>query len=214
MNVITKCPRFITFDGGEGSGKSTQIRKLYEWLSEALTSTEIISTREPGGTELGDQIRSLLIDPKYKNFSPKAEALLYAASRAQHVHEVIQPALNAKKWVISDRYVDASIAYQGVGRQLGSLKIENLNIWATDETLPDLCILLDIDPIKGLKRAQNRQEGHLDRLEQEKIEFHQKIRHYYLKLANRQPHRYLVIDAEKSEEEISELIKSKVKAWI
>lgn len=204
---------FISFDGGEGSGKSTQIKKLHLWLEEKL-GKEVICTREPGGTQLGDEIRSLLIDPKFKNYSPKAEALLYAASRAQHVHELIAPCLKRGTWVISDRFIDASLAYQGVGRNLGVHPIAKLNHWATDDLLPDLSVILDIDPKIGISRAKTRQGGQLDRLEQEKIEFHQKIRHYYKSRAEKDPEHYLLINAELDENEIHELIKKKVESWI
>jgi len=152
---------------------------------------ETLATREPGATRIGPAIRSLLLDPVYTGLSARAEALLYAANRAEHVAEVIAPALAQGVVVITDRYVDSSLAYQGAGRPLDADKVELINTWATNGLLPDLTVVLDIDPVVGLVRAG----AEPDRLEAEPLEFHQAVRQGFLALAARAPERYLVVDA-------------------
>lgn len=187
--------KFITFEGIEGCGKSTQIRKFAEYLQSK--GQEILLTREPGGTEIGDQIREILLNPKNTAMSPTTELLLYAAARAQHVEEKIRPALESGKFVISDRYADATTAYQGAARRLSSETLKRLHEIATGNLMPDKTFLLDLPADMGLKRAidRNSQAGTEDRFENEKIEFHEKVRAGYLAIAKEYPKRIVVIDA-------------------
>lgn len=188
---------FITFEGVEGSGKSTQIDLLAEFLSEK--GYEVVSTREPGGTAIGDKIRKIVLNPDFTEMDFKAEALLYAANRAQHVAEVIAPALAQGKIIISDRYTDSSLAYQSFGRDLDQKKVENISEWATGGLEPDLTILLDIPADKGLKRTSR---SLADRIEQENIDFHDRVSKGFLKLAKKFPKRFKVIDATKDVDQI------------
>ena len=185
---------FITFEGTEGSGKTTQIGRLVKELSEANYSVQ--STREPGGTTVGDQIRSILLNPLNERLFPTSELLLYAASRAQHVREVIVPALKNGEIVISDRFADASVAYQSYGRNLNLTLIAQLNRIATDGLVPDLTFLLDLPVEIGLQRASHSR-GTLDRIEREKLEFHRRVQTGYLSLAEEAPDRIRVVDATK-----------------
>ncbi|WP_025272714.1 dTMP kinase [Haloglycomyces albus] len=181
---------FIVFEGGEGSGKTTQVLKLVAWFKQS--GYDVVHTREPGGTQLGSRIRSLILDAKNSDApSDRAEALLYAADRAHHVNTVIKPALAEGKVVISDRYLDSSIAYQGAGRGLGADDIAGLSKWATDGLTPDLTILLDVDPAVGVARAKGDSTG--DRIEQETVDFHTTVRESFLALARKRPGRYLVV---------------------
>jgi len=179
---------FIAFEGGEGAGKSTQARRL----AEALTARgyDVVLTFEPGGTELGRQIRALLLDKNSSDMTARTEAMLYAADRAQHVGEVIRPALERGAVVITDRYVDSSLAYQGGGRELDVAEVRRLSQWATDGLSPDLTVLLDIDPEVGLRRAT----GPGDRLEDEELAFHQRVREAFLAIARHGRDRYLIVD--------------------
>ena len=179
---------FIAFEGGEGSGKSTQASRLADALSGR--GYDVVLTFEPGATTLGRQIRQLLLDKSNTQMSPLTEAMLYAADRAQHVGEVIRPALERGAVVITDRYVDSSLAYQGAGRSLEPTEVRRLSQWATDGLVPDLTVLLDIDPVIGLQRAT----GPGDRLEAEELAFHQRVRQAFLDLARQGRDRYLVID--------------------
>lgn len=179
---------FIAFEGGEGSGKSTQASRLADALSGR--GYDVVLTFEPGATTLGRQIRHLLLDKSNTQMSPLTEAMLYAADRAQHVGEVIRPALERGAVVITDRYVDSSLAYQGAGRALEPAEVRRLSQWATDGLVPDLTVLLDIDPVIGLQRAT----GPGDRLEAEELAFHQRVRQAFLDLARQGRDRYLVID--------------------
>ena len=180
---------FVVFEGGEGAGKSTQVKQLAAVLTEA--GHEVVVTREPGATPVGARIRALLLDPA-TSLSPRAEALLYAADRAQHVATVVRPALERGAVVISDRYVDSSLAYQGAGRELPQDEVARLSHWATSGLVPDLTLLLDIDPAIGLARAT----GSPDRIEQESLAFHRAVRQGFLDLAAAEPDRYLVVSAE------------------
>ena len=186
---------FITFEGGEGSGKTTQIRLLARALKKRGFS--VLTTREPGGSSIGKEIRKLLLHSRQSPLSPLAELLLYEAERAQHVAEVIKPALK-NKIVISDRFMDATLAYQGYGRGFEAKLISQLNEIACGGLKPDLTFLLDCPPEFGLKRAQKRlkqnnsKEG---RFESEKLAFHQKVRKGYLGLARRHKKRFVVVDA-------------------
>ena len=185
---------FVAFEGGEGAGKSTQVRLLAEAL--AAQGLEVVTTREPGGTPSGAAIRSILLDPATQ-LSPRAEALLYAADRAHHVATVIRPALERGAVVITDRYVDSSLAYQGAGRTLAQSEVANISAWATEGLVPDFTVLLDLDPEVGLARA-----GDPDRLEAEPLDFHRRVRAGFLDLAGAEPHRYVVVDAERSPEAV------------
>ena len=190
---------FIAFEGGEGSGKSTQARILQAWLDDK--GLPALLTREPGGTELGWHLRKILLDLTSKELDPKTEALLFAADRAEHMARVIAPALFQGKIVISDRYVDSFVAYERDGRQLEDEIVRRLVGWATDERLPDLTILLDIAPARGLARRSE-----FDRMESQPLEFHERVRASYLAMAGANSDRYLVIDAEESSEAIATAI--------
>jgi dTMP kinase len=179
---------FVVFEGGEGAGKSTQVKRLAAALEDK--GHEVVVTREPGATPVGAQIRALLLDPT-TSLSARAEALLYAADRAQHVAIVIRPALERGAVVISDRYVDSSLAYQGAGRELDTDEVAELSRWATGGLRPDVTVLLDIDPAVGLARAT----GSPDRIEQESLAFHRAVRQGFLDLAAAEPARYLVVNA-------------------
>ena len=195
---------FFAFEGVEGCGKSTQVKLLYEALEEQ--GRKVIVTREPGGTRIAERVRHVVLDPDCKEMDPKTEALLYAASRAQHVAEVIRPALEAGSVVLCDRYLDSSLAYQGVARGLGEEDVMRLNVWATDETLPDLVILLHLDAEIGLARTK----GDPDRMEQEDVAFHRKVGEAYLHLARSFPSRFAVIDASGSVEDVHRQVKTAI----
>lgn len=190
---------FITVEGGDGSGKSTQIQKIEAYLREH--GREVILTREPGGTPVAEQIRELILNPANREMTGRAEMLLYAASRAQHVEEKILPALAAGKDVLCDRFVDSSIAYQAYGRGLGDIVAE-VNRIAAAGAVPDLTIFLNISPAAGMAR-KNRQDGHeLDRLELEKAAFHEKVYEGYLILAKENSDRIAAIDADRPADEV------------
>lgn len=182
--------RFVAFEGGEGGGKSTQLRRLGEWLR--AHGRAVTTTFEPGGTPVGTTIRGLLLDAD-RTVTPRAEALLFAADRAHHVATLVRPALDAGEIVLTDRYVDSSLAYQSAGRDLDREEIRRLSTWATDGLLPDLTIVLDLDPAVGLRRARGAEGG--DRLEAESLEFHNRVRAAFLDFARAEPARYAVIDA-------------------
>ena len=198
----------ITFEGVEGCGKTTQLKLLYDYLTKQ--GRDVVVTREPGGTPIGERIRGIVLDAGAKEMDPKTEALLYASSRAQHVSQVISPALEGGKIVLSDRYIDSSLAYQGMARGLGEEDILRLNVWATDEALPDLVILLHLDPEVGLSRTK----GDPDRMEQEDVAFHRKVGEAYLHLARQFPSRYAVIDGTGSVEEVHRQVKAAILPFI
>lgn len=197
---------FIAFEGGEGAGKSTQVRRLQEWLTEEGLVAR--TTREPGGTPLGGKIRGMVLDTASAGLSPRAEALLYAADRAQHLHDVLRPALDAGEVVITDRFVDSSLAYQGAGRTIPMDDVRSISRWATQGLQPDLTILLDLPPEVGLARARGRAAA--DRLESESIDFHQRVRRTFNALAEAQPDRYLVLDARRTPDELAAAIRTRV----
>jgi dTMP kinase len=197
---------FIAFEGGEGAGKSTQVRRLQEWLTnEGLVAR---ATFEPGATPSGAGIRQIVLDRTHTGISSRSEALLYAADRAQHVHDVLRPALDAGEVVITDRFVDSSLAYQGAGRTIPLDDVRMLSRWATEGLRPDLTILLDLPPEVGLARARGRALA--DRLESESLDFHQRVRQTFVALAEADPDRYLVVDARQSTEEIAAIIRMRV----
>ena len=198
---------FLSVEGGDGSGKSTQIKNIKEYLTER--GQEVILTREPGGTPVAEKIRELILDPANKALTGRAEMLLYAASRAQHLEEKILPALAEGKTVLSDRFTDSSIAYQGYGRGLGDMVAE-VNRIATGGKEPDLTIFLNITPAAGIAR-KNKQDGHtLDRMEQEKLTFHEAVYEGYLTLAKESGGRIAAIDADRPAEEVFADIKKEL----
>ena len=179
----------IAFEGGEGSGKTTQARLLAIWLREQ--GYDVIATHEPGATKIGMRLRALLLDTTHAGLSPRAEALMYAADRAEHVDSVIGPALERGAVVVTDRFVDSSIAYQGRGRNQPVTEVAGLNRWATGGLRPDITVLLDLPPARGL----GRRAPSADRLEAEPADFHERVREGFLAQAREEPQRYLVLDA-------------------
>lgn len=190
---------FVSFEGGDGAGKSTQLVRVAQWVA-SVSEREVVRTREPGGTELGKVLRSLVLHGD--DVDPHAEALIYAADRAQHVAEVIRPALQRGAVVLTDRYLDSSVAYQAGGRELGAEDVEGLSLWATDGLLPQLTVLLDVDPGRGLARLSNGP----DRLERAGDVFHVRTRQAFLDRAAADPARWLVLDAARSREELTQEI--------
>ena len=187
---------FVVFEGGDGSGKSTQMAALVRWLE--ARGADVVTTREPGGTEIGRRVRDVLLDPSLHVMDARTEALLYAADRAQHVAEVIRPALDAGKIVVSDRFVDSSLAYQGVARELGLEEVYRISKWATGDLMPDVVFFLSMESRLGLRRI----DGDPDRIEQEASAFHDKVGAAYLELARRYPDRFVVLDANRPQSEV------------
>ncbi len=185
---------FVAFEGGDGAGKSTQVRRLAEALRGA--GHEVLETRQPGGTPLGAALRELVLHGEH--VAPRAEALIYAADKAHHVDTVVGPALAAGQVVLTDRFIDSAIAYQGGGRDLGAAEIADLQLWAVDHLVPDLTVVLDVSPQDG----RSRRGAVHDRLEAEADDFHQAVREQFLVLAAAHPHRYLVVDATLPPEQI------------
>lgn len=206
---------FITFEGGEGAGKTTQLQALGTHLR--ATGRDAVETRDPGGTPIGKQIRSLLLDPAYGETAAVTELFLYEASRAQLVHEVIRPALAAGRIVLCDRFTDSTVAYQGHGRGLDLELIARLNTLAADGLRPDLTFLLDLEPEIGLTRAAQRvtlrPERH-DRIEGEVLGFHQRVRAGYRAIAAAEPDRVILLDAARGMAELEELIRRRVEALL
>ena len=192
---------FITLEGPEGSGKTTAVEAAVKKLEEM--GYQIVRTREPGGTPIAEQIRNVILDKGNTAMDPRTEALLYAASRRQHLVEKVWPALKEGKIVICDRYLDSSLAYQGGARGLGVENILNVNLFATENTWPDLTLLFDIKPEVGLARISANADREVNRLDLEKIEFHNKVRESFLALARRFPDRYVIIDASLSRDEVA-----------
>jgi dTMP kinase len=195
---------FITFEGIDGVGKSTQLDLLQSWLEGR--GREVLRTLEPGGTELGQEIRHLLLHRK-GDVAARAEALLYAADRAHHVATKIRPALASGKVVLSDRYFDSSVAYQGAARELDVNEVRNISLWAVDNLIPDLTVLLDLDAHAAILR-RNKTGTEPDRLEREKVDFFERARSQYLELAKES--RFLVVDATLSIDEIQDQIRARV----
>ena len=194
---------FIVFEGGEGAGKSTQETALAQWL-EGL-GMSVVRTREPGGTPAGEAIRTIVLSNDYAGLTDRAEALLFAAARGEHAEQIIRPALEAGSIVVCDRYLDSSVAYQGYGRGLGPDYVRNLSLWATRDLVPNLTVLLDVDPSIGLSRVQSP-----DRLESEPIEYHQRVRQAFVDIAAENPERYLVVDADQDKDAITQEIRRRV----
>jgi dTMP kinase len=206
---------FITFEGIEGCGKTTQIIRLAKRLEKR--GVQFVSTREPGGTRIGKDIRNLLLDARNTNLFPLAELILYAADRAQHVEEIIRPALDQGKWVICDRFFDATVAYQGAGRGLDMDIIMTLNDKVTKGLSPDLTLLLDCPPEKGIERALNRNSSIApdgqDRFEREKMDFHRKVRDAYLDLSRKEK-RFTIINASLPEDSVEKEIFSAIEPYL
>ncbi|MDF5759080.1 dTMP kinase [Spongiactinospora sp. TRM90649] len=196
---------FIAFEGGEGSGKTTQSRLLGIWLRDQ--GFDVVQTREPGSTKVGMRLRAILLDAAHQGLSARSEALLYAADRAEHVEKVIMPALVRGAMVITDRYVDSSLAYQGAGRALDPADVTRINAWATGGLTPDLTVLIDVPPAIGLSRFASP----ADRIESEPPEFHERVRREFRTLAAAEPDRYVVIDGTQPQEEVSRLIQDRVR---
>ncbi len=208
---------FITLEGIEGSGKTTQIARLVGFLEEK--GFECVTTRQPGGTLIGENIRSILLNPANKALEPTAELLLYMADRAQHIHELIKPSLKAGKMVVCDRYHDATLVYQGFARGLSIELIGNLHRFLFDDLKPDITLLLDLPPQLGLERAwqqlnAGQRSDQESRFEAEKIAFHEKVRAGYLELARLEPDRIRVIDAAPSPDQVFADIRKIVSALI
>lgn len=182
---------FITLEGGDGTGKSTQSALIGDWYTEQ--GREVVFTREPGGTDLGNELREIVLHSR-GHIAPRAEALLYAADRAHHIATVVRPALERGAVVIQDRYLDSSVAYQGAGRVLDPEEVRHVSMWATEGLVPDVTVVLDLDPAIGRDRldAANKQ---FDRLEAEALDFHTRVREAYLAMAAAEPERFLVVDA-------------------
>ncbi len=207
---------FITIEGPEGAGKTTQARLLYERLSSTYP---ILHTREPGGTQIGERIRHLLLDEGRREMTPHTEMLLFAASRAQFVSEVVEPALREGRVVVSERYVDASLAYQGYARGLGIDVVRQVNVVASRGLTPDLTLLLDIDPAVGLARARaaagkEGRRGHGDRMEQEDLTFHARVREGFLLLAREEPNRMHVVDGNRDQRTVHEEVAAVVERFL
>ncbi|HAA79645.1 MAG: thymidylate kinase [Microbacteriaceae bacterium BACL25 MAG-120322-bin65] len=197
---------FVTFEGGDGSGKTTQIQLLKKWLEDH--GHTVVVTREPGGTDLGNELREIILHRK-GFIAPRAEALLYAADRAHHIHTLVKPALERGEVVVQDRYLDSSLAYQGAGRVLDPNEVREVSLWATENLMPVLTVLLDV-PADVAKKRQNALERAYDRLEAEAEDFHQRVRTSYQALADAEPERFLVIDGTLAIEAIHDQIIQKV----
>lgn len=195
---------FVAFEGGDGAGKSTQADRLGAWLSEQ--GHEVVRTREPGGTTLGRALRELVLHGEDGSVVPRAEALIFAADRAQHVARVVRPALQRGAVVVTDRYIDSSVAYQGAARQLGHDEVRDLSLWAVDGLVPDLTVLLDVDPLEG----RSRRGAEHDRLEREGDSFHARVRQGFLALAGRDPDRYLLLAAGRPADELADEVRGRV----
>lgn len=201
---------FITMEGPDGSGKTTQIEALTAFLREK--GYEVVITREPGGTPISEAVRGVLLDKSFSEMAPQTEMLLYAAARAQLVEEVIKPAVDAGKAVISDRFIDSSVVYQGIARGLGIDAVYDVNRHALAGIKPDKTFLLYIDAEEGIRRKKHQAE--LDRMERESLDFHIRVAEGYLELAKRDPARITVIDAAMQIDQISDIIKSSVEGLI
>lgn len=194
---------FVCFEGGEGAGKSTQSRLLHDWLVDR--GETVLLTFEPGDTSVGKELRRIVLDPATGDLSDRTEALLYAADKAEHVDHVVLPALARGEVVVTDRYVDSTLAYQGAGRTLDVGEVEAVARWATGDLRPHLTVVLDLAPEAGLGRFDGR-----DRIEGQSLEFHQRVRQGFLDLAALDPEHYLVLDARAPVEEISAAIRARV----
>lgn len=201
---------FITLEGGDGSGKSTQAAELEKWLNDQ--GRVVVRTREPGGTDFGVEVREIVLHHR-GDITPRAEALLYAADRAHHIATKVRPALERGEVVLQDRYIDSSLAYQGAGRDLGIDEVRQLSMWATGGLLPDLTVLLDLNEDAARLRLDASRTRY-DRLEAEKSAFHRRVREVYLELAAAEPERFVVLDATASVESLADSIRSRVSSLL
>jgi dTMP kinase len=204
VGVYSATGCFVAFEGGEGAGKSTQSERLRTWLE--ADGYDVVLTREPGDTEVGAKLRKIVLDPSTGDISPRTEALLYAADKAEHVERVVAPALARGAVVVTDRYVDSTLAYQGAGRALADREVERIARWATDDLRPNLTVLLDLPPQQGLTRFEER-----DRIEAESVDFHERVRAGFVQLAGASPEHYLVVDARRPVDEIAEEIRHRLR---
>jgi dTMP kinase len=204
---------FIVFEGGEGTGKTTAIDAIYNWIIE--NELKCMKTREPGGIKISEQIRQVVLDTENKAMDPRTEALLYAAARRQHLVEKVIPALEEGTIVLCDRFIDSSLAYQGYARNLGIEEVMSINKFAIGEYMPDLSILFDLDPRIGLERINNNKDREINRLDLEKLDFHEKVRAGYNIVYEKNKDRIVKIDAEQSKENVINEIKNilKLKIW-
>ncbi len=203
---------FVTFEGPEGSGKTTQIRLLAEWLR--TRGADVLLTREPGGTRIGDAVRGLLLDPANTEMRPETEFLLFSAARAQIVGQVIRPHLAQGGVVLCDRFADSSLAYQGYGRQLDLAMLRTVTTFATAGLTPDLTVCLNLPVLEGLRRKQGGDQGEWNRMERERLEFHERVHAGFLSLAAAEPSRWLVLDAMRGVDEVQEEIRRRVAALV
>jgi dTMP kinase len=194
---------FVCLEGGEGAGKSTQARRLQQWLEEL--GRDVVLTFEPGDTEVGRKVRAIVLDPATGHLDDRTEALLYAADKSEHLDKVVRPALARGAVVITDRYVDSTLAYQGAGRAIPADELEAVARWATGDLRPHLTVLLDLEPEQGLTRFDER-----DRIEGEPLQFHQRVRQAFLDLAARDQEHYLVLDAREDVETLAGLVRKRV----
>ncbi|MEJ7775502.1 MAG: dTMP kinase [Nocardioidaceae bacterium] len=203
MRVYTDRGVFVAFEGGEGSGKSTQSRLLRDWLTHQ--GYDVVLTHEPGDTAVGQTIRTIVLSPETGELDHRAEALLYAADKAEHIHKLVIPALRRGAVVVTDRYVDSTLAYQGAGRALRATEVEEIARWATSQLRPHLTVLLDVEPELGIGRIDTQ-----DRLEAEPMEFHQRVRQSFLALAEADSEHYLVLDARRDRQAICLAVRQRV----
>lgn len=197
---------FVTFEGGDASGKTTQIGLLADWLKEK--GKTVVVTREPGGSDLGNELRDIVLHRR-GFIAPRAEALIYAADRAHHIHEVVRPALERGEVVLQDRYLDSSVAYQGAGRVLDPSEVREVSLWATEGLMPDVTVLLDVPADIGLARQASEERAY-DRLEAEALEFHERVRDSYLAIAQENPDRVVVIDGTAAIDEVHRAVLERV----
>ncbi|MGJ9412730.1 dTMP kinase [Aeromicrobium sp. CF4.19] len=207
LPLFTDSGVFVALEGGEGGGKSTQSTLLVDWLHDQ--GHAVLATREPGGTGVGAQLRRILLDPATGSLSPRTEALVYAADKAEHVDSVVLPALERGEVVVTDRYVDSTLAYQGAGRAIDAAELEQVARWATAGLRPHLTVVLDVDPTVGLGRA-----GSPDRIEAEPLEFHHRVREHFLELAAADPAHYLVVAADGPAERIHHEVRAALQPWL
>ncbi|WP_341924546.1 dTMP kinase [Nocardioides psychrotolerans] len=201
--VYTSTGVFVCFEGGEGSGKSTQSRLLRTWLEER--GHDVVLTFEPGDTPVGQELRRIVLSPETGALADRTEVLLYAADKAEHVETLVQPALDRGAVVITDRYVDSTLAYQGAGRALAVDEVEQVARWATRDLRPHLTVVLDLEPAAGLSRFEGR-----DRIEGESLDFHQRVRAAFLAMAQADPGHYLVLDARGSIDDLAGAVRSRL----
>lgn len=199
---------FVSFEGPDGSGKTTIIKLLNEYLQD--NNYDVVLTREPGGSAIAEAIRDVILDPQNTNLSYQTEALLYAASRAQHFHDVIKPALAENKIVLCDRFLDSSLVYQGIARQLGVKNVLEINKFAIDDTMPDYTFFLDVDPLIGLERIRQNDTREINRLDLESDDFHQRVYDGYQQIVSDNQERFVIIDANN---DLDQVLRDTIKAF-